>query len=102
MAASGRRRPRAFRPYDTYKFAVTAQSGAVTFKADPYAFHAETRPSTASKLYELAGYDWGDGAYLAGKARSMTVRSTFTRSTSARGGGAKTAIFTTTARSRTS
>ena len=27
-------------PYDTYKFAVTAQSGAVTFKADPYAFHA--------------------------------------------------------------
>ena len=53
--------------YDTYKFAVTAQSGAVTFKADPYAFHAETRPGTASKLYELAGYDWGDGAYLAAK-----------------------------------
>ena len=25
-------------PYDTYKFAVIAQSGAVTFKADPYAF----------------------------------------------------------------
>ena len=44
--------------YDTYKFAVTAQSGAVTFKADPYAFHAETRPGTASKLYELAGYNW--------------------------------------------
>ena len=54
-------------PYDTYKFAVTAQSGAVTFKADPYAFHAETRPGTASKLYELAGYDWGDDAYLAAK-----------------------------------
>ena len=54
-------------PYDTYKFAVTARSGAVTFKADPYAFHAETRPGTASKLYELAGYDWGDGAYLAAK-----------------------------------
>ena len=53
--------------YDTYKFAVTARSGAVTFKADPYAFHAETRPGTASKLYELAGYDWGDGAYLAAK-----------------------------------
>lgn len=53
--------------YDTYKFAITARSGAVTFKADPYAFHAETRPGTASKLYELAGYDWGDGAYLAAK-----------------------------------
>ena len=53
--------------YDTYKFAVTAQSGETVLKADPYAFHAETRPGTASKLYELAGYDWGDGAYLAAK-----------------------------------
>ena len=34
--------------YDTYKFAVTAQSGAVTFKADPYAFHAETRNTQPS------------------------------------------------------
>ena len=53
--------------YDTYKFAVTAQSGETVLKADPYAFHAETRHGTASKLYELAGYDWGDGAYLAAK-----------------------------------
>ena len=59
--------------YDTYKFAVTAQSGAVTFKADPYAFHAETRPSTASKLYELAGYNWGDGALQNNKTISFCM-----------------------------
>lgn len=53
--------------YDAYKFAVTAQDGRVTFKADPYAFHAETRPGTASKLYELTPYDWGDAAYRAAK-----------------------------------
>ena len=36
----------------------------VLLKADPYAFHAETRPGTASKLYELGEYRWGDGAWL--------------------------------------
>ena len=85
-------------PYDTYKFAVTARSGAVTFKADPYAFHAETRPGTAS----LRATTGATARTLRQSSRSMTVRSTSTRSTSARGGGAKTAIFTTTARSRTS
>ena len=42
--------------YDTYKYSVKAQDGRVLLKADPYAFHAETRPGTASKLYELGGY----------------------------------------------
>ena len=53
--------------YDVYKFAVATRSGRVTLKADPYAFHAETRPGTASKLYDLAGYEWGDAAYRAAK-----------------------------------
>lgn len=90
--------------YDTYKFAVTAQSGETVLKADPYAFHAETRPGTASKLYDLGGYRWGmtNGARAAQRHPSTARRSTFTRSTSAHGGGTKTAIFTTTARSRAS
>lgn len=49
--------------YDTYKYAVTAQDGRTVLKADPYAFHAETRPGTASKLYDLSGYRWGDRAW---------------------------------------
>ncbi len=50
--------------YDTYKYAVHTQDGRVLAKADPYAFHAETRPGTASKLYDLAGYEWGDANWL--------------------------------------
>ena len=49
--------------YDLYKFAVTGQNGQTHLKADPYAFHAETRPGTASKLYDLGGYVWNDKAF---------------------------------------
>ncbi|MEG0765612.1 MAG: 1,4-alpha-glucan branching protein GlgB, partial [Pseudoflavonifractor sp.] len=50
--------------YDSYKFAIHTPDGRMLAKADPYAFHAETRPGTASKLYDLSGYDWGDGSWL--------------------------------------
>ncbi|MCI8302391.1 MAG: 1,4-alpha-glucan branching protein GlgB [Oscillospiraceae bacterium] len=49
--------------YDAYKFAVTGADGQMRMKADPYAFHAETRPGTASKLYTIDGYQWGDQAW---------------------------------------
>lgn len=50
--------------YETYKYAVTSKSGEVVLKADPYAFHAETPPNTASKVYELDGFEWSDGEYF--------------------------------------
>ena len=50
-------------PYDAYKFAITGADGKLRFKADPYAFHAETRPGTSSKLYSIEGYQWGDSAW---------------------------------------
>ncbi len=50
--------------YDCYKFLVTAPDGKKTAKCDPYAFHSETRPGTASKYYDLSGYKWKDGKYL--------------------------------------
>ena len=61
--------------YDTYKFAVTAQTGETVLKADPYAFHAETRPGTASKLYDLGGYRWGDDEWRSSRAKAPLDRS---------------------------
>ena len=49
--------------YDNYKYCVKSQKSEV-LKADPYAFHAETTPETASKIYDLEGYKWGDGEYM--------------------------------------
>ncbi|MCL2630343.1 MAG: 1,4-alpha-glucan branching protein GlgB [Firmicutes bacterium] len=50
--------------YDNYKFSVEGAKGKVSLKADPYATHAETAPGTASKVYDIAGYNWGDSDYL--------------------------------------
>lgn len=50
--------------YDAYKFAVTGPKGEVTLKADPYGFHSETRPNTASKLYDITGYEWHDKKWM--------------------------------------
>lgn len=49
--------------YDNYKYAVI-HAGKTVLKADPYAFHAETPPKTASKLYDLTGYEWKDEKYI--------------------------------------
>ena len=53
--------------YDSYKYAVTARDGRVLAKSDPYAFHAETRPGTASKIYDLGDYQWGDQGWMAAR-----------------------------------
>ena len=49
--------------YTSYKYAVTGPDGQVRYKADPYGFHTETRPGTASKLYDIEGFRWTDGAF---------------------------------------
>lgn len=49
--------------YDAYKYAIITQSGETVWKADPFAFHAQTRPDNSSKLYDIRGYDWKDAAW---------------------------------------
>ena len=50
--------------YDIYKYAIRSRDDRTLMKADPYAFHAETRPGTASKIYELGSYQWNDRSWL--------------------------------------
>ena len=49
--------------YTAYKYAVCGADGQVHMKADPYGFHTETRPATASKLYDIGGFRWTDAAF---------------------------------------
>lgn len=56
--------------YDNYQYAVHTKDGRFCPKADPYSFHAATRPDTASKIYDLAGgHQWGDKSWLAYRAK---------------------------------
>ena len=38
-------------------------------KADPYAFASEIRPASASKVWDLKGYAWGDQEWMASRGR---------------------------------
>lgn len=59
--------------YDVYKYCITTQEDELLFKADPYAFHAETRPSNASKVYDLEGYAWGDEGWQKAQKRQNSI-----------------------------
>lgn len=53
--------------YDNYKFLVVQKDGKKVWKADPYAFHSQTNGDTASKVYDLSGYNWHDENYIKAK-----------------------------------
>ena len=53
--------------YTSYKYAVTGADGRLRYKADPYGFHTETRPGTASKLYDIEHFVWTDEAFRKAK-----------------------------------
>ncbi|HHY14901.1 MAG TPA: 1,4-alpha-glucan branching protein GlgB [Firmicutes bacterium] len=45
---------------DLYKYEILTAQGRIGLKADPYAFWAEKKPNTASRLCDLHSYEWGD------------------------------------------
>jgi 1,4-alpha-glucan branching enzyme len=57
-----------------YKFHIVSQYGNYTVaKADPYAFYAELRPGTASRVWDLGGYDWGDQEWMGRRGRANAL-----------------------------
>ena len=51
--------------YDNYKYAIyneTTQKRVL--KQDPYGYHFETNCSTASKVYPINNYHWGDNSWM--------------------------------------
>ena len=52
-----------------YKYAIRSRhQGYQALKTDPYGFYQEVRPATASIVYDLGGYRWGDEEWLARRA----------------------------------
>lgn len=51
--------------YDAYKYRIVTGSDEVRIKADPYAFHSELKPKSASKFYDMdINYKWRDKKWI--------------------------------------
>ena len=62
-------------PGTLYKYEVKGPDGAVRTKSDPHALHAEVRPGTASVVWDIDRYAWGDDAWLQRRARTDPLTS---------------------------
>jgi 1,4-alpha-glucan branching enzyme len=60
---------------DLYKYEIRPRAGGPPLlKADPYAFAAELRPRTASRVVSPAGFEWRDAEWLQARARRDPLR----------------------------
>lgn len=50
--------------WDMYKYVITKKDSTVVYKSDPYGFHSELRPGTASKITDIDHFKWADKRYL--------------------------------------
>ena len=53
-----------------YKYLIRGYDGQDHYKADPFAFYSELRPGTASRVWDLSGYEWHDEPFLKKRART--------------------------------
>ena len=57
--------------YDMYKYLITTSEYRDIYKADPYAFHAEVRPGTASKVYDIEEkFKWTDSKFIEERSKN--------------------------------
>ncbi|MDD7294607.1 MAG: 1,4-alpha-glucan branching protein GlgB [Oscillospiraceae bacterium] len=59
--------------FDLYKYSIETKDGRILEKADPYAVHFETRPGTASKLFE-SSYQWEDAAWMQARKKKIPYK----------------------------
>jgi 1,4-alpha-glucan branching enzyme len=58
-----------------YKYDILSNyRGYRVEKADPYGFAAETRPQTASKVWDLSGYDWSDADWMRNRGAAQSLK----------------------------
>ena len=47
-----------------YKYVICGPENNIRIKADPFAYHSEIRPGTASRVYRLGQYNWQDKNWI--------------------------------------
>ena len=60
--------------FDAYKFSIETKDGRIILKSDPYAHHFETRPGTASKIFE-SSFEWSDSQWYEEKKKNSIYKS---------------------------
>jgi 1,4-alpha-glucan branching enzyme len=59
---------------EVYKFEIKSRyHGYLVEKADPYGFHAELRPKTASVVWDVMKFPWDDDAWMANRPRTQAL-----------------------------
>src|SRR5579863_6143837 len=59
-----------------YKYHIDSRQNSYQVdKADPYGYAAEVRPHTASRVWDLAGYSWGDDDWMASRKKKNSLDS---------------------------
>lgn len=58
---------------EIYKYEIKTQKDELYKKADPYAFYSELRPDTASIVYDVDNYKWGDEVWINERDNSNTL-----------------------------
>ena len=58
-----------------YKYSILGSDGKVHLKADPFAFHAENGLATASKVWDIEGFEWHDAAWIDARAKADALHS---------------------------
>ena len=57
--------------WESYKYRIIDRKGQAIDKADPYAFYSETRPETASKVYDLKNIKWSDKTWMNKRSKNF-------------------------------
>lgn len=50
--------------FSCYKYCIETKDHEKLFKSDPYAFHTQTRPENASRLYNIDNFQWSDDEWF--------------------------------------
>ena len=61
--------------YFTYKYSIETSHYSIVMKSDPYGTHMETRPNTATKYFDIDGFEWTDLDWYKKKSKINVYKS---------------------------